>query len=182
MARLFADDPLAGLGLPLTSGGAILRGHQPGPITSIAPFRAREADVASALGVALPAPNGTARWGEGRILWTGLGRWLLIGAPAPEGLGSLAAVVDQSDASVCVVLEGPAARSVLARLVPADLRDGAFPVGATARTLLNHMTVTLTRLGPEAWEVMAMRSMSGTLVHEIQEAMRGVAARERVAS
>ncbi len=177
MARLLAEAPVAGLHLPLSLGGATLSARGPGPVTSVAPFRGRQAEAEARLGVALPAPNRVASWGEGRAIWTGPGRWLLVGAPAPEGLGGLAAVVDQTDASVCVVLDGPAAREVLARLVPADLRDRVFPVGATARTLLNHMTVTLSRLSDEAWEVMAMRSMAGTLVEELAHAMGGVAAR-----
>ena len=61
--------------------------------------------------------------------------------------------------------------------MPADLRDRAYPVGATARTLLSHMTVTLSRLSGEAWELMALPSMAGTLVGELAHAMGGVAAR-----
>ncbi len=177
MARLLAEAPVAGLGLPLSLGGVTLSARGPGPVTSVAPFRGREAEVAARLGIALPPPNRVSPWGTGRVIWTGPGRWLLAGAPAPEGLGGLAAVVDQTDASACVVLEGPAARDALARVVPADLRDRAFPVDATARTMLNHMTVTLSRLSDEAWEVMTMRSMAGTLVEELAHAMRGVAAR-----
>jgi len=86
-------------------------------------------------------------------------------------------VVDQGDGIAAVRLEGGGARDVLARLVPLDLRDGSFPEGATARTLLNHMAVTLTRVGAEAWEILAMRSMAATLVRELAEAMRHVAAR-----
>jgi sarcosine oxidase subunit gamma len=58
------------------------------------------------------------------------------------------------------------------------LGDRAFPEGATARTLLSHITVTLTRVGARAYEVMAMRSMAATLVREVAAAMRHVAARD----
>lgn len=176
MARLLAEAPTAGHGLPLSMGGATLTARALGPVTSVAPFRDRDAEVAARLGVELPPPNGMVQWGEGRILWTGPGRWLLVGALAPGGLEILAAMVDQTDASACVLLEGPGARDALARLVPLDLRDRACPVGGTARTVLNHMTATLSRLGEDAWEVMAMRSMAGTLVEEIAHAMRRVAA------
>ncbi len=180
MARLLAETPFAGLKLPVSLGGVTLSARGPGAVTSVAPFRGRQAEVEARLGVALPAPNGVAPWGGARAIWTGPGRWLLVGAPAPEGLDGLAAVADQTDASACLGLEGPAAREVLARLVPADLRDRAFPVGAAARTLLNHMTVTLSRVADDAWEVMAMRSMAGTLVEELAHAMGGVAARAAV--
>lgn len=178
LARLLARRPCEGLGLPLAVGGARLVEVEPGPVTSIAPFRGREAAVARSLGGAvLPPPGRVERMGDARLLWTGPGRALLVGRPAPEGLSAVAAVVEQGDGIACVVLEGPAARDVLARLVPLDLRDGAFPEGSTARTLLNHMAVTLTRLGGDAWEVMAMRSMAATLVRELAEAMEHVAAR-----
>ena len=179
MARLLERSAAEGLELPLALGSARLSEAVLGPVTSIAPFRGREAAVARALGGAvLPSPGRIERMGEGRLLWAGPGRALLIGRPAPEGLSGIAAAVDQGDGIAAVLLEGPASRDVLARLVPLDLRDRSFPEGATARTLLNHMAVTLSRLGPEAWEVLAMRSMATTLVREIAEAMRHLAGRE----
>lgn len=178
MARLLARSPAEGLGLPLAVGGVRLSEVALGPVTSIAPFRGREAAVARALGGAvMPPPGRTERMGEARLIWAGPGRALLIGREAPEGLSGIAAVVDQGDGIAAVVLEGPGARDVLARLVPLDLGERAFPEGTMARTMLNHMAVTLSRLGPEAWEVMAMRSMAATVVRELREAMEHVAAR-----
>ena len=177
MASLIALTPAHGLGLPLATTGARLSEVDPGPVTSVAPFRGREAAVARALGAAFPSPGRVERIGEARLMWVGPGRALLIGRAPPEGLAGDAAVVDLSDAQAVLLLEGAQARDVLARLVPLDLRDSAFPEGAAARSLVNHMTATLSRVGPDAYEVMAMRSMAGTLVHEIETAMRGVAAR-----
>ena len=174
MARLLASTPAQGLGLPLVVGAARLSEVVLGPVTSIAPFAGRAEDVAARLGAPLPVPGRVGVVDGGRLLWTGPGRALLVGREAPE-LRDLASVVDQGDGIVCVVLEG--ARDVLARLVPLDLRDRDFPVKTTARTLLGHMAVTLTRVGVEAWEIMAMRSMAVTLVRELTEAMRHVAAR-----
>lgn len=177
MASLIATPPARGLGLPLAVPGARLSEVDPGPVTSVAPHRGREAAVARTLGAAFPSPGRVERIGEARLAWVGPGRALLIGRPPPDGLAADAAVVDQSDAQAVLLLEGPRARDVLARLVPLDLRDAAFPEGATARTLANHMAVTLSRVGPDGYEVMGMRSMAATLVHEIGTAMRGVAAR-----
>ena len=176
MARLLASTPAQGLGLPLVVGAARLSEAVLGPVTSIAPFAGRAEDVAARLGAPLPAPGRVGVVDGGRLLWTGPGRALLVGREAPE-LRDLASVADQGDGIVCVVLEGARARDVLARLVPLDLRDRDFPVETTARTLLGHMAVTLTRVGVEAWEIMAMRSMAVTLVRELTEAMRHVAAR-----
>lgn len=178
MVSLVVKGAFDGLGLPLTIGAATLAALDPGPVTSVAPFAGRAAEVEAILGTALPPPGQAVALGAGRMLWTGPGRALLVGIRPPAGLEALAAVVPQGDGIAAAVLEGVSARDVLARLVPLDLRDRAFPVGATARTLLGHMTVTLTRLAPDAWEVLAMRSMAVTVARELAEAMHAVAARE----
>lgn len=177
MARLLERTACDGLGLPLALGGTTLSEVVLGPVIYIAPFRGQEGAVAEVMGAPLPAPGRVQVVGNARLHWVGPGRALLVGGATPEGLSGVAAVVDQGDGIAAVLLEGPAARDVLARLVPLDLRDVAFAEGATARTLLNHMAVTLTRLGPAAYEVMAMRSMAKTLVQELREAMEHVAAR-----
>ena len=176
MARLLASTPVQGLGLPLAIGRVRLSEVDLGPVTSIAPFAGRADDVAGKLGAPLPPPGRVGAVDRGRMLWAGPSRVLLVGREAPD-LQGLAAVVEQGDGITCVLLDGVGARDVLARLVPLDLRDREFPEGATARSLLGHMAVTLTRVGVEAWEIMAMRSMAVTLVRELTEAMRHVEAR-----
>lgn len=175
MARLLARTPCEGL-LPLSIGGVRLAEVVLGPVSLVAPFAGQAEAVGRALGAPLPAPGRAVHLPGGVLLWAGPGRAWLVGR-APPDLSGLAAVVEQGDGIACVVLEGPTAREVLARLVPLDLRDREFPEGATARTLLNHMAVTLVRVGAEAWEIMAMRSMAATLVRELREAMEHVAAR-----
>ena len=92
---------------------------------------------------------------------------------APEG----AAVTDQSDAWAVVALEGDAAEAVLARLVPVDLRVAVFAVGHVAKTMLAHLSVTITRTGQATFEIMVMRSMAKTLVHDLEVAARGLSLR-----
>lgn len=177
MVNLIARTPCAGL-LPFTVAGATLTEVLPEAITFVAPFAGQDKAVSealkSALGVGFPAPNRTSARAGARAVWIGPGQALILG-PAITLAG--AAIVDQSDAFACMALDGSAARDVLARLVPVDLRDGKFRRGHTARTLLNHMTCSLTRTGALRWEIMVFRSMAATAVHEVSEAMRGVAAR-----
>lgn len=178
MARLIATSPFEGLSLPLAIGGARLSAVDFGPAWSVAPFRGHEAAVSRLLGGAmLPDPGQALAWGEGRMIWVAPGRFLLTGRPPPEGLSAHASVVEQGDGLAVALLEGSAAQDVLARLVPLDLDAAAFPEGRTARTLLVHMAVSLTRIAPDSWEIMAMRSMAATLVEEIAQAMRHVAGR-----
>ena len=66
---------------------------------------------------------------------------------------------------------------VLARLVPIDLWLAHFEIGQTARAMLGHLNVAITRKDAQDIETMVMRSMTGALVHQLQTARRGVAAR-----
>lgn len=174
MARLIAKTPAEGL-LPVTHGAVTLDEALPEAITSVTPLRGQDGAVARALGQPLPGPGETTTGAAGELVWTGRGQAMLLG-PAPGAVAG-AAITDQSDAWAVLVLTGPGAADVLARLVPADLRDAAFAVGATARTLVGHMPASLTRTGAEAWRIMVFRAMARTAVHELSEAMRTVAAR-----
>ena len=177
MADLVALSPAAGL-LPVSQGDITLREAPVGPITWVAPFAGKTAAVSKALktaaGIAFPETGRFTRSGEVSAVWVGPGQALIVGAEvAPDG----AACVDQSDAWAHLALDGPGGRDVLARLTPLDLRDGEFDEGQAARTLLFHMTASLWRAGPQRWEMLVFRSMAATAVHDIEVAMRRVAAR-----
>lgn len=177
MARLVATSALEGL-LPLSAEETVLSEVSPGPIASVAAYRGRAKDVSAALkaavGVGLPAPNRTQAKGGVRAVWTARDQAFVLGAAVGPLAG--AAVTDQSDAWAVMELRGPLAAAALARLVPVDLRDAAFARGHTARTLLRHMTCSLTRTGAESWEIMVFRSMARTAVEELHTAMKSVAA------
>jgi sarcosine oxidase subunit gamma len=179
-----AQSPCEGL-LPITRGGVTLSELALGPVTSVAPFRGQGAAVSAllkkTLGLSFPEAGQTATSGQARIVWSGRGRTLLIGVEAPEGLADLAALTNQSDAQAVVQIEGAGVEAVLARLVPVDLRIEAFPTGATARTLLGHLTVSVTRTGKIRFEIMAFRSMAQTLVHDLDRAMTHIAGRAALA-
>ena len=125
----------------------------------------------------MPAPNRATGKTSARAVWFGPDQAMLIGPEPNWSLANEATVVDQSDAWAVVRLEGAGADDVLARLVPVDLRTGTFKRGHTVRTLLQHMTVSVTRVGDQAFQIMAFRSMAKTLVHDLQRAMESVAAR-----
>jgi len=179
--ELVAKSPCADC-LPLTVGAQVSREADLGVLTSIMAFRGQEAAVSAALssahGVSMPKPNRASGEEGCRAIWFGRGQVLLAG-PAPDpSLAATAALCDQSDAWACVTLEGPAADDVLARLVPVDLRAGAFETGHTVRTRIQHMNGSVTRLGPHLFLLMVFRSMAATLVHDLKSAMETVAARD----
>jgi sarcosine oxidase subunit gamma len=175
--KLEAVSPLAGL-LPLKIGKVVAEEIVFEAITSVSPFAGKDAAVSKALkqqvGAVLPEPGAMSGAADRRIVWAGRHQFMVLGAALEPISG--AAMTDQTDAWACAALEGPGARDVLARLVPIDLRDGAFPEGAAARTLVGHMPCVLMRSGAERYEIMVFRSMARTLAHDLKEAMESVAA------
>ena len=184
MAELIARPPCAGL-LPLTVGALVLEEVDPGRVTHLAPYRGREAALSGALeaahGLGFPTPGTVTASGDATCVWAGIGSALLMGVAPDPGLAAQAAAIDQTDGWASVRLRGAGAEDVLARLVPLDLRPGAFGPGRAARSLLGHMTVTLWREAGGGIRILAFRSMAGTLVHELETAMAGVTARAGIA-
>ena len=172
VASLIALTPCAGL-LPLTVGEITITEIVPDALSSVTPFKGQKKAVSDALKTQVGAGLTGVNRRSGAVTWFGHGVWLVSGAVSVEG----AAVTDQSDAWTVVEIKGAGAEDVLARLVPIDLRVSVFKKNHTAKTMLAHMSITITRTGPDAFEIIAMRSMAKTLVHDLEVAMRGVAAR-----
>ncbi|MEO0938939.1 MAG: sarcosine oxidase subunit gamma [Pseudomonadota bacterium] len=176
MAELIARTPCEGL-LPRPIGDAVLEEVDLGVLTSVAPYKGASDPLKNTHGMAFPAPNRATGKAGARAIWFGRGMALLAG-PAPDpAMAAHAALTDQSDAWACVTLSGAAAEDVLARLVPIDARAATFKRGHTARTQLQHINVSLTRIGADSFLILGFRAMAGTLVHDLVEAMESVAAR-----
>ena len=181
MADFKVQTPCAGL-LPVSVGDLSLTEMGPVRMTSLAPYRgcvpALSAAMQAAHGVAWPEPGRMTGDTQACALWFGRDMALLIGPEPEAGLAAHAALTDQSDGWAVVQLEGRQVAEVLARLCPLDLRDAVFAPGHTARTDVAHMAGSISRLGPQLWQIMVFRSMAATLVHEAEIAMRRVAARQ----
>ena len=168
MVELVAQSPLQGL-LPVDAGQLSLKEVIYDQIQSVAPFSGQEQPVRQAVkqatGAELPLPNRII----GPVLWVAPGQYLILDDWV-DGLEDMAAITDQSDAWAVLSVEGPNVEDVLARLIPIDLRFTVFSDGQTARTLIGHMTASVTRRASDRLELMVMRSMAGTLVHEVSKA------------
>lgn len=178
MVDLTAKTPLDDMAA-LTIGTCTLTEVTLGTLTSVAPYdRAKMGGVFKAAhGMAWPAPNRATGKAGARAIWFGRDMVLLAG-PAPDPkLAEQAALTDQTDAWTSVTLSGDGAEDVLARLVPLDLSDRQFKRGHTARTQIQHMTGSVTRLGNDTFLLMVFRSMADTLLHDLERAMASVAAR-----
>ena len=173
MAKLIALTPCAGL-LPLTVGTVEVTEVLVDRLMSVTPMAGQSKAVSATLkdqvGSGLAAINRRAGGGT----WFGHGTWVVTG---DVDLGARWAVTDQTDAWAVVAIKCACVADVLGRLVPVDLRAQVFKKNHVAKTMLGHLSVTITRTGPEAFEIMVMRSMAKTLVHDLEVAMLGVAAR-----
>ncbi|KIC47432.1 sarcosine oxidase subunit gamma [Ruegeria sp. ANG-S4] len=180
MDKLIAKTPCDGL-LPLSVGTVKLSEEDVGAIHSISPYKGKQKAVSEAMkvahGMAYPSANRSTGKAGARAVWFGPAHAMMMGPEPDPALSENAAIVDQSDAWAVVRLEGAGVEDVLARVVPVDLRKAQFKRGHTARTLLFHMTASITRVGENAFQIMVFRSMAGTLVHDLKRAMEGVAAR-----
>ena len=174
MAELIETPPVRDL--PITIGAVTLELCPVTEATWIAALPGRVEAVSGALrtvaGIGFPSPDRIETSETARAVWMGPDEALLFG-PAPQITGAVA--TDYSDGIAVLRLCGGPSREVLMRLTPLDLREAMFPVGASARTLLGHLTVSLLRTDEDAFEVIVMRSMTRTAVHELTRAMTGLA-------
>lgn len=181
MVELTAQSP-CGTMLPLTVGSVTLSEVDLGLLTSISPFSNQQGAVSDALtqayGLAYPSPNRTTGEGQMWAIWFGRDTALLVGPTVDASLVKIAAITDQTDAWTCVTLSGKGHEDALARLVPVDLRARNFQLGHTLRTLLGHMNASITRTSDNEVLILVFRSMAETLIHDLQEAMAVVAARD----
>ncbi len=178
MADLIATSACAGR-LPKTIGDVTLTEIVFGAITSVAPLKGQEEAVSDALkaqiGAALPKPNRSTGKAAARAVFFGRGQTMVLGPRLAHIEGAV--MTDQTDAWAAVELDGPSARDVLVRLVSVDLRPDVFKQGHAARTPIIHMPGLVLRTGADRYLLMTFRSMAGTLVHDLETAMEGVAAR-----
>ena len=180
MPELIAKTALFGRA-PLVLADTELAEVDHGAITSIAVMPGKSVDKAlKPLGISFPAPNCFVGKAGVMLVWTGRDQAFLIGAEAPD-FGAAAAVTDQSGGWVSLRLKGPNASAALMRYVPLDLREKAFPVGMAVRAPLYHMQMVLARVAKDEFRVMVFRSMAQTAWHEIEVALRTLAARAKVA-
>lgn len=139
--------------------------------------------------IGAPAPPARPRCasaGSDTIVWTGPGQWLLLRdglsgaarhavAPAlAEALGEAASVTEMTGSRVVLDLAGPAVRDALAKLLPLDLAEEAFPAGSAAATGGNYMPLLVWRPpgAAAAFRLACYRSYGESLVAAVLDAAR----------
>lgn len=186
MAEAIAGSPerisaLGGLNLPSAAGVAHLVET---PIAARLVLRA-PTEVArrklAAAGFEVPSGiNRAARTVAGTILQLGPDEWLVLAAPgsAKDPAAAMAeaaetapyALVDVTDRSVALTLDGPKVEDVLAAGCPLPLDIDAFPVGRATRTLWAKAEIVLWRQAPDRFHIEVAQSFAPYLVASIGQA------------
>lgn len=117
-------------------------------------------------GTALPAPGKSARGKAVSFFWCGAEQWFAIAQGMEEGAlfaalakssGGLASLSDQSHARMMLRVEGPDARTLLARGTPVDLHPREFGPDASAMTQMAHVGVHVAASGTDGFELSVFR-------------------------
>jgi sarcosine oxidase, subunit gamma len=104
------------------------------------------------------------------------GQWFVVGSsrldPAAmrekdEALGPNLTLSDQGSGRVRLSVSGPGSRELLAKGSAVDFSARAFPLGASAATLFNHIGVHVTRTGDDRFELIVLRSLAQSLWEEL---------------
>jgi sarcosine oxidase, subunit gamma len=113
------------------------------------------------LGVKVPKKIGGT---EGGIACLGPDEWLMrapVGTSVPIGAGLAVAVIDVSERSICLIVEGAQAARIIMSGCPQDL--DTFPVGKASRTIYATVEIILIREAEERFHVEVWRSFASWL-------------------
>ncbi|MCF6304328.1 MAG: hypothetical protein L3J33_03030 [Rhodobacteraceae bacterium] len=178
--KLQESAPFEGCDLPLALGSARLETVSMGEITAVMPFKGQAMSVAKALksvlGTSLPMVGEVTQAKDAELLWFGPGQWLVFSNKPDQikdALQGLAAVVDQSDGWLGLVLSGKDAGAMMARLCPLDF-DG-LAVGQVARTDFCHVSTMIIPV-EDGCRIMVPRSYAVSVYENILMTMKSLAA------
>ena len=134
--------------------------------------------IVTSFGITLPKANTSASKDGVTFVSVGPGKWLVTGEGKAENdlvtrlekaAGSLAAVVDQSDARALVEISGDKARSALSKGVMIDLDPVAFKTGDAAVSFAVQFWITLWQISDApTYRLAVFRSMGRDLLHWLE--------------
>ena len=142
-----------------------------------------QARVLEQLGLALPArpqAGATGNTSDLTFLWSGPGHWLAMSNAADarsleeqlsERLDGVASVCDQSGSRVLFSVQGPNARTLLAKGLGVDLHPQNFAPGDVAVSSIGHMGVQLWQVdAAPTYRLLVARSYAESFRHWLRAA------------
>lgn len=180
--RLKAAPTLGGVDLTFGSNRVTERSEL--AIVSVATPLAGEAALSEALrsgwGLAMPDPTQSESNGQTRAIRTAPDQILLMfpwgthdAEPMVQGkLNGAGHTTDQTDTWVVLEVSGPDTLAALERLCPLDI--ASFSVGASARTIMEHMGALIVRLDSDRFLLMSANSSAKSFLHAVEVSFRNV--------
>ena len=184
--RLTATPPLAGTNRRFGQNRIVARTDL--ALVSVAVPLGGEAALAEALtqnwGIDLPAPKLSTGTDRMRAVRTAPDQMMLIfphETPDAEVvvqsvLDGRGYTTDQTDVWAILEVSGPGVLRALERICPLDLDPEAFPIGAFARTVMEHMAAMILRTGDDRFLLMGAGSSAGSFLEEIERSFAYTAA------
>lgn len=134
-------------------------------------------------GISLPDFATSSEAGALRAIPMTQDQFLLAFSPDPNlseasirsDLAQVAYTTLQTDAWVILELSGPGAVAALERICPIDLDIGAFKVGASARTTMEHLGACIVRVDVDRFWLMSARSSARSFLHAVETSCRWTA-------
>ncbi len=184
----FALPPAPILGADLSMGENRITERSDLALVSVAIPQGGEAALAAAIttgwSLDMPDPRQAALSGDTWAIWTAPDQIFLTfphDAPDAEAvvqtkLQGTGYTTDQSDGWVMLEVHGPDTSAALERICPIDLDISVFPVGASARTVMEHLGALILRLGEDRFLLMSARSSALSFRHAVETSYRNVMA------
>lgn len=97
-------------------------------------------------------------------------------AKAAKAMGDTAYVTDQTGAFCALELSGESTLDALERLCPIDLSETAFPTGAFARTVMEHIGTLIVRLDKTRFLLLCPSSSANSFRHAVETSCHYVTA------
>jgi sarcosine oxidase, subunit gamma len=141
---------------------------------------AAKAGAAAVLGAPLPESTVVAGRGDGYLAYRIAADQYWIQGGARDLALRLRAALPTDAASLtpldgartCLVIEGPASRDLLARLVAVDVDTDVFAIGHFAQTPIHHVGGLLYRASQERYEFIALRTFAASTWEIVEDAAR----------
>ncbi|NND18082.1 MAG: sarcosine oxidase subunit gamma [Silicimonas sp.] len=173
-------------GVDLDIGGNRVLERSDLALVSVATPQGGEAELVRALdagwSLAMPEPTLSRVAGETRAIRTAPDQMMLVFRhPTPDAERVVQAKLDgtgytteQTDVWVVLEVSGPDTLAALERLCPLDLDPARFPVGASGRSVMEHMGAMIVRLEPDRFWLLSARSSAGSFLHAVETSYRYV--------
>ncbi len=75
---------------------------------------------------------------------------------------------DQTDTLAIIEISGPDVLAAMERLCPLDLHPEAFCVGASGRTVMEHMGATIIKTADQTYHLITASSSAGSFMHAVE--------------